>query len=495
MHTSNRAAHVIRVLSLTGVVLAVLPALMLASCSSTPEIGYMPRVVPNIDPEAMAEITYQKDIQPLFNRRCVACHSCFDAPAQLKLNCSDGVVRGASKQRVYDITRLKQAKHTRLHVDANTEEEWREKGFYRMLPDPEATTVQERLDTSVLYQMLALSRFHQLPEGGLLDGIVRDSHDIPVAPSIDEFALYAYQFPHAGMPFYTYGLTEEEFTTFANWTANGAPIEKEDTSLTPWEQDRVNQWETLLNGDSTKDQLISRYLFDHWAAGNLYFSDAPEPVFYRVVRSRTPPGQPMDLITTGAATDDPGVERVYYRIKKRHGVLMRKTHMPYALNDAKMERLKALFWDTDWDVEAMPPYGGRWKERPFEVFSAIPEKSRYQFLLDDSYFFVQSFMRGPVCRGQIALNGIHDHFSILFVDPDADPSSVHADFMPDSLPYLVLPSKISKLTGALFGYPIVKSRLKNSKRRRLKYSTATMQRVRKSTYHPFGMAPIAPANR
>lgn len=460
MNTSIHTSHSIRVLSLAGLAAAVLPALMLASCSSTPEIGYIPRVVPEIDTEAMTEVTYQDDIQPLFNRRCVACHSCFDAPAQLKLNCSDGVVRGASKQRVYE-TRLKQAQHTRLHVDAQTEEEWREKGFFPVLPDPEASTIEERLDSSVLYQMLAMSRIRQLPESGLLDGIVRDSHDIPVAPSIDEFALYAYQFPHAGMPFYTYGLTEEEFSTFAHWTANGAPVEKETTVLTEWEQVQVNKWETLLNGDSKKDQLIARYIYDHWFSGNLYFSDAEEPVFFRMVRSKTPPGEPMDRVTTGCPTDDPGVDRVYYHLKKRHGVLMRKTHMPYALNDEKRDRLRALFWDTDWDVEELPPYGGRWKERPFDVFSAIPERSRYQFLLDDSYYFVQSFMRGPVCRGQVALNGIRDHFSILFVDPDKDPSCSHPEFLERAKDDLVLPSQISKLTGALFGYPIIKSRLKN----------------------------------
>ncbi len=85
--------------------------------------------------EVMTKITYQKDIQPLFNARCVACHSCFDAPAQLKLNCAEGVVRGATKQRVYDTGRLKQAQHTRLHIDAHSEEEWREKGFYPVLDD------------------------------------------------------------------------------------------------------------------------------------------------------------------------------------------------------------------------------------------------------------------------------------------------------------------------------------------------------------------------
>jgi hypothetical protein len=463
MKTLLRYASQARRLHFAGLAAAVFSVLMLASCSSTPKppgMGYVPRVVPHIDPEVMAHIEYQKDVQPLFDRRCVVCHSCFDAPAQLKLNCSDGVVRGATKQRVYDSTRLKQAKHTRLHIDAQTEEEWRAKGFFSVLPDPAATNIQERLDTSVLYQMLALSRVRQLPEKGLLDGIVRSNHDVAEAPTIDEFDLYATQFPCAGMPFYTYGLTENEFSTFMHWTAKGAPVEKEAVILTDWEQERIDKWETLLNGDSLRDQLIARYLYEHWSYANLHFSDAPQPVFYKVVRSRTPRGKPIERIATACCTDDPDVARVYYRIKKRHGALMRKTHLPYALNDAKLKRLQALFWEAKWDITELPPYGGRWKERPFEVFSSIPERSRYQFLLDDSYFFIQGFIRGPVCRGQIALNGIQDHFSVIFMDPDVDPSCADPEFRNASRDYLVLPTRINTLFKYVFGFPKAKSRFK-----------------------------------
>lgn len=418
------------------------------------------KLVFDIDPQRMAEIGYQKDIQPLMNARCISCHACYDAPGQLKLTSAEGLRRGASKQRVYDVG-LKDRKMTRLFEDAHTEEQWRKKGFFSVLTDTNATTVAERLDSSVLYQMLAMARLRRLPEKGLLDGIVRDSHDIPQAPTIEEFPNYVRNFPHAGMPFYTYGLTDEEFSTFAHWIAKGAPIKDDDMSLTEEEQAQVTKWETLLNGESIKDQTIARYLYEHWFAAALYFDDSGKrPNFFRVVRSSTPPGEAVDLIATRRPNDPPKVPRVYYRIIKRPEEIMRKNHLPYVLNDWRYERLKDLFWETDWTIDKRPPYGRKWVERPFEVFAAIPERSRYKFMLDDSFYYVQAYIRGPVCRGQVALSVIWDHFFVYFMDPDYDPSVAVPGYADETRELLVLPSSIKGVDDLLFGYPAVKKRLK-----------------------------------
>ena len=42
-------------------------------------------------------------------------------------------------------------------------------------------------------------------------------------------------------------------------------------------------------------------------------------------------------------------------------------------------------------------------------------------MLDDAHFFIAGFMKGPVCRGSIALSVIDDHFWVVFSDPDGDP--------------------------------------------------------------------------
>ena len=72
---------------------------------------------------------YQKDIRPIFDQKCLACHGCYDAPCQLKLESVDGLDRGASKQPVYDGRREENAEPTRLGLDALTTAQWRDKGF------------------------------------------------------------------------------------------------------------------------------------------------------------------------------------------------------------------------------------------------------------------------------------------------------------------------------------------------------------------------------
>ena len=75
---------------------------------------------------AQKAVSYHKDIKPILDSRCVACHACYDAPCQLKLNSTAGMDRGATKQTVYDGARSKAADPTRLFIDATDTEGWRE---------------------------------------------------------------------------------------------------------------------------------------------------------------------------------------------------------------------------------------------------------------------------------------------------------------------------------------------------------------------------------
>ena len=68
--------------------------------------------------------------QKLFNARCVACHSCNNAPCQLKLTSYEGLQRGASKIEAIHPTRLQSIAPTRLGIDARSPEEWHKKGFF-----------------------------------------------------------------------------------------------------------------------------------------------------------------------------------------------------------------------------------------------------------------------------------------------------------------------------------------------------------------------------
>ena len=63
---------------------------------------------------AFSETDYPAQIKPIVEQRCMVCHGCYDAPCQLKLDAWTGLARGASKEKVYDGTRLRAANMTRL---------------------------------------------------------------------------------------------------------------------------------------------------------------------------------------------------------------------------------------------------------------------------------------------------------------------------------------------------------------------------------------------
>lgn len=80
-------------------------------------------------------LSYERDIQPIFTAKCVACHACYDAPCQLNLGSAAGLVRGATKVPVYDGTRAEAQAPTRLFIDAQDESSWRRRGFYSIARD------------------------------------------------------------------------------------------------------------------------------------------------------------------------------------------------------------------------------------------------------------------------------------------------------------------------------------------------------------------------
>ena len=112
------------------------------------------------------------------------------------------------------------------------------------------------------------------------------------------------------------------------------------------------------------------------------------------------------------------LRRVYYRLMHDRSTILAKTHLPLALDDTKLARLYQQFIAADYTVEKMPSYTVDVASNPFKSFAAIPTKSKYQFMLDEAELIIMGFIKGPVCRGQIALNVINDHFWVAFADPD-----------------------------------------------------------------------------
>ncbi|HEY2512200.1 MAG TPA: fatty acid cis/trans isomerase, partial [Polyangiaceae bacterium] len=49
------------------------------------------------EPAPATDPLYATSIRPIFDRRCVPCHACFDSPCQLSLQSFEGLDRGANK--------------------------------------------------------------------------------------------------------------------------------------------------------------------------------------------------------------------------------------------------------------------------------------------------------------------------------------------------------------------------------------------------------------
>ena len=152
------------------------------------------------------------------------------------------------------------------------------------------------------------------------------------------------------------------------------------------------------------------------------------------------PGQPIDEIATVRPYDDPG-PTLYYRLEPIESTIVHKTHMVYALGPKRLARLKQLFIASAWQPTRLPAYTAEVASNPFIAFEEIPARSRYQYMLDDAQYFVMTFIRGPVCRGQVAVDVIEDHFFVTFLDPDRDLSVIDPGFLSKTKSLLALPAE------------------------------------------------------
>ena len=380
-------------------------------------------------------ISYTRDIQPIFTEKCVACHACYDSACQLNLGSGEGAARGATKVPVYDGERSQATKPTRLFYDAFGKAAWRHEGFSSVL-DAQGS------QAALMARMLELGhrRAPLRPNGKLPDDIVLGLNRENMCPLPGEFDAYADAHPNEGMPLAVTGLSDQQYQTLRRWLASGAPIDQQGVAPSAQEAAQVLQWESLLNAPGARESLVARWLFEHLFIAHLYFEGGEPGHFFQWVRSRTPSGQPIDLINTRRPNDDPGT-RIYYRLWPVQGVIVHKTHITYPLSAAKMERVKSLFYSGDWQVSALPGYGPGRRANPFETFEGIPAQARYQFMLDNAEFFVRTFIRGPVCRGQVASDVIRDNFWALFQAPEHDLYITDPLYRGRATPLLAMPGQ------------------------------------------------------
>lgn len=363
---------------------------------------------------------YHEKIQPLFNQRCVACHSCFNAPCQLNLQNYEGFSRGANKLNVYDGSRLKSVEPSRIWVDAHSPSEWRKKSFF-------SVNTSEQSQDNVFFQMLLLRFTH--PDLKVQKQVYQSQ---VCASSMREYKSLERHSPELGMPYGLPPLTKDEMETLTGWIEKGTPGPttdevKEAKAIPASVQEQANTWQNFLNGDSDKQKLVSRYLYEHLFLAHIYFPE-DKKLFFRLIRSRTACSVDLDEIAARRPNDDPGVKKFFYCLQKYPGTVVMKIHMPYEWSPSKLARYKKLFMEPEWQTHALPSYESDIAANPFLAFQDIPAKSRYQFLLDDAQYEISTFIKGPVCNGSMAVNSIQEQFYVFFLKPEADNMVLSKDY-------------------------------------------------------------------
>ncbi|MGY3689246.1 fatty acid cis/trans isomerase [Vibrio coralliilyticus] len=389
---------------------------------------------------------FLSEVKPIIDNRCVVCHACYDAPCQLKMSSVAGIDRGASKELVYQGTRLTAATPSRLFEDAQTTEQWRSMGFHPVLNERDQTRTAN-IEAGLVAKMLMQKKAHPLPNQTQLEGFDFSIDRSQVCPTIEEYDSYAQDYPTWGMPYGMPNLSSNEYSTLMSWLQNGA-IMNAPIPLTLEQQALVEEYEQFLNNGSRKAQLTARYIYEHLFLSHLYFSELNEttPRFFTLVRSETPPGQPVKRIATRRPYDDPNVDRVYYRFVPEQATIVDKTHMPFALNSQRINNWKAWFIDTTYDVAQLPGYEPEVAANPMTAFIELPVKSRFKFMLDNAQNTINAFIKGPVCRGQLALNVINDRFWVFFLDPDKSDIPEVNEFYHSQADNLKLPGELESNT-------------------------------------------------
>ncbi|GLT17037.1 9-hexadecenoic acid cis-trans isomerase [Vibrio zhanjiangensis] len=389
---------------------------------------------------------YLDEVKPIIDNRCVVCHACYDAPCQLKLSSTAGIDRGASKTLIYQGTRLTAATPTRLFEDAQNTAQWRDFGFYPVLNERQQSPVAN-IEAGLMAKMLIQKQKHPLPEQAQLEGfdfaVDRDQQ----CPTIEEYSQYESKYPEWGMPYGMPNLTPEEYSTLILWLQNNARMNAP-LSLTSDQETLIKNYEQFLNQNSRKAQLMARYIYEHLFLSHLYFSDLNEstPRFFTLIRSATPPGQPVERISTRRPYDDPKVETVYYRLIPVESTIVDKTHMPFALNKQRLSNWQQWFIDAQYDVSALPDYSVEVSANPMTAFIDLPVKARFKFMLDNAQNTINAYIKGPVCRGQLALNVINDRFWVFFLDPDKSDIPEVNEFYRSQADNLRLPGELESNT-------------------------------------------------
>lgn len=356
---------------------------------------------------------YNATVQGVFDNRCVACHSCLESPCQVNLQSHDGLMRGLNKENPYNGTRLNSAKPTRMFIDAHSTEQWIALGFQPILSKIGAPSEDSVLLNSLL---MSQSQDRQNSDQSAQKSRMCVSNSDDPESYKNNTAL--------SMPYNLAALTKQEISQIKYWLDIGRPEPKK-VSVRTFEMSDVStiqNLEALLNSTDTQKRVVARYLYEHLFLADIYFNEVAnqQPKFYRLIRSKKSCNNP-EVIATSTPNQDPGVDFPFYCVVNNPKTVAAKNHIPYKLDQSKIEWLKSNFFGKPWtEAKFVPDYKPMTAANPFAAFRWIPIEARYKFLLEDSWYHVMTFIKGPVCNGNNALDSIQNQFYVFFTDPKQD---------------------------------------------------------------------------
>jgi hypothetical protein len=361
---------------------------------------------------------YTQRVEPILAHRCAVCHGCTEAPCQLKLTSITGLRRGLTQG---PLSSLREAFPTRLK-DAPDTAAWRQRNFTPVVADePTANAQQNRADSLLFHAITAgmNNNADTINTGKIRAYFNEDASYCPRSPAT--YSKFIAERPELGMPMGLPALSPQEYQTLVDWIDGGAQgpgPHAQVARATSRQPFVVAQWESFLNQSSAKDRLIARYIFEHVGAVHFHFKEGPRE-FFELIRSSTEsPETPREIVTETVGNAIDGA--FTYRFRKIDEIIVKKNHVVWDVSLADLQNLKQLFHSKEWDVptDEKPSHSGN----PFRDFHAIPPEIRARFMIGNSHMLIDQMVRGTVCLGTNATFAIRDHFWVMFLKPESDPS-------------------------------------------------------------------------
>ena len=176
---------------------------------------------------APGAVSFERQVRPLLERRCVVCHACYDAPCQLKLTSWDGIARGGIEGAGLQGPAARGARPPgctrtpRLHVGV---------ARARLLPGPERARPGPRGEPGGQPAVSAAGAEAPAPDAGRWR-CCRHRFELSLdaerkCPRLEQHAGYEKDQPLWGMPYGMPPLDDAEHALLERWLAAGAPAER-----------------------------------------------------------------------------------------------------------------------------------------------------------------------------------------------------------------------------------------------------------------------------